>query len=362
MISTKPRADADVANPPAPAPDALQDALKDALIPASAIKRREVVAGPKPNLTATRGDTGGGDETGDTYIPYPKGADRVVRGTTKHEHSLNHWSDGSALVVNSTDKRHNTSDAFSFSDAMARYNKEHPEWSEERRMTMASREDPNMGGDVVSAKRRDGGGAPKSGKKWAGVIKNTNYTSMKVLPGVEADASRTKSEWLGEGFPTMVSQDLTGSGIEGAIDAVADHAAPGAEINLYFGGHGTNAGGLAGINAFAKFGTTGLEVSDSVDYSSIGALAGRAVSEGWHFKAIIDCCESGAVAEAVNDALVPNVESTKTTDYDVHTDEMREKGLPHVKGRYKGDKMEEILFRQFVRSSGKTGFGTIKGT
>jgi hypothetical protein len=361
MVTTKTRAKAGVDTPPAPTPEALQDALRDALIPASAIKRREVVAGPKPNLTATRGDTGDAG-TGDTYIPYPKDRDRVVHGTTKHEHSLNHWAKGSALVVNSTDKTHNTSDAFSFSDAMARYTKEHPEWSEERRMTMASREDPNMGGDIISAKRRDGGGTARTGKKWAGVIQNTNYKNLTVLDGVAADAQRTKGNWVGEGFPTMVSNDLTGPGIEGAIDGVVDHAAPGAEINLYFGGHGTDRGGLAGINAMTRLGGLGFEVTDSVEYSLIGQLASRAVAEGWHFKAIIDCCESGAVAEAVNDALIPDIESTQKTQYDVHTDELREKGLPHESGRWKGDHMEEILYKQFVNPRGKAGFGKIKGT
>lgn len=340
----------------------LQDALKDALIPASAFKRTEVVAGPKPDLTATRGDTGDTESNGGAYRPYPNAADRTVRGTTKHEHSLNKRANGSALVVNSSDKRSATSDNFSFSDALHRYTQEHPEWSEERRMTMASREDPNNGGDVVSAKRRDGGGTPKTGRKFAGVIKNVNYKHMKKLDGVEADAERTKSQWLGEGFPTLVRPDLTGPGIVDGVDDVLSNATPGAQINLYFGGHGTNLGGFAGINAFRGFAGGRMLMADSVPYSVIGTLASQAVSEGWHLKAIIDCCESGAVAEAVNEALKSKTESTQTTAYDVQTDELREKGLPGADERWKGQQMEEILYKQFVDSGGLLGYGDSDGS
>lgn len=80
MVKTKARAKTGANAQSSSTTDMLQDALKDTLIPASAFKRTEVVAGPKPDLTATRGDTGDTESNGGAYRPYPNAADRTVRG------------------------------------------------------------------------------------------------------------------------------------------------------------------------------------------------------------------------------------------------------------------------------------------
>lgn len=345
MLKTKTRA-----RPSAPAPSAIvpDDVLKDALQQIDVPRTTKTIeAGSKVRGPAKAEEAPATD--------YPRDRDRVVRGTTHHRHSVGPKATGSALVVNSSDRTHGTHDTYSLSDAYERYDEEHPEWSHETKLLMASREDVNMGGDVVSARRRDWGGAAKSGKKWAGTIANTNYTKLKALGGVQADANNWKSRWVGQGFPTMGYTDKTGPGIEQAVEEVASHASPGAQIKLYYGGHGGDADGMIGVNAETKFNrSTGkLQTKPSVPWEVISKLGARAVSEGWHFEGIVDACESGQVAERLNDLLKPDVEKTEKTDYDIHTDEIREKGVPVKGGRATGGGLEELLYRQFVNSDGR---------
>ena len=44
------------------------------------------------------------------------------------------------------------------------------------------------------------------------------------------------------------------------------------------------------------------------------------------------------------------------------SDELREKGLPGADERWKGQQMEEILYKQFVDSGGLLGYGDSDGS
>ena len=268
-------------------------------------------------------------------------------------------------MANSTSRTSRSSDQLSLRQAYSRYRVEHPDWSEEKLLTMASREDVNHGGDVVSAQSHSWTSGYRSGKKWAGTIGNTDYKYIGKLSNARKDAEAMGSQWVGEGFPCMNYTNKTGPGIGAAMREVAAHATPGSEINLYFAGHGEEDAGMCGVNADMTSsvvdGRTLFNTSDSCSYDIAGELASKAVSEGWHLKMIIDCCHSGAVAESVDKALAKYAKTSKITDYDIQTDEIRTKGLMMAGGRNTtSNRMEEVLFRQFVNHRGKSAYGKVE--
>jgi hypothetical protein len=71
----------------------------------------------------------------------------------------------------------------------------------------------------------------------------------------------------------------------------------------------------------------------------------------------VDCCASGGVADAVMEQMEVDTKSSRSMDYTIDTDEIREKGLMVEQGRYKGQVMEEVLFRQFTHAGGLAKYG-----
>ncbi|MED5371012.1 MAG: caspase family protein [Myxococcota bacterium] len=350
MVQTLPEKTLQPAPPPEAAADHLQDALSDPLLTRGGpteTTRDEIEAGPGPGDEREIVEL----EDGTPYIEYPDPT-QTVRGTTKHSVDLNAWADGSALVANSSSDEGLTHDSYSLYDAYAGYSEEHPEWSRETRLTMASREDINVGGDVVSAKRRDGGDAPRSGRKFACVIGNSDYKELNKLPEPVKDAKAMQGRWESEGFSVVSFLDVDSSEMTKALEDIPKYAKRGDDIRVYYAGHGVKDYGLAGVNAHsAKVGD--LEFMDGfTQYGVIGNLASDAVTNGWHLTAIVDACQSAGVATAVLDALEPSTASSRSLDYDLELSEIKEKGLVSEGGRKGGVTLNELLFKSFVNPHG----------
>ncbi len=323
--------------------DVLKDALKDALKAAGKPKRETITAGIRGKST-TRGEGGGGTKP-------PTDTSKPVRGTTGHKYKLDpKRARGSALVANGTSYSGGVFDAYSMGSGYLGYKDEHPEWSKEQQLTMASREDPTPAGDVSKA---DAGSAtnPTTGRKYAAVIGNNNYPGDWDLTNAIPDAEAMKSSLNGEGYKTSFATDVGSSGIESRFEAISGMAKPGDEVTLYFAGHGVSEG-LCGSGAKNKLNVidwginpeTGkshpptilMTLSDLVPHSFIGGLAGKAVSEGWHLTAIMDCCASGGIADAVRFEMMQYMKSmddSKTTEYDMTPTDWETKGFATKDGR-----------------------------
>jgi hypothetical protein len=318
----------------------LQDALKDALKAAGTPQRKTITAGAKGMATKAE-QTGGGAK------------DPLLHGTSEHNYKLDPGKGrGSALVANGTSHHGKVLDAYSLGSAYLGYKEEHPDWSEQHLLTMASREDLSDGGDVTSA---NAGAATrgKSGRKVAGIVANGDYFYGRAdLPHAIPEATAMKGALSGEGYEVDYAENQDSAGIRSTLVGATRGAKPGDEVTLYFSGHGREQG-MLGINGVDTCETVDWGINpetgkkhfpsylfsstDMVPYDVISALAGEAVSGGWHLTAIIDCCESGRVADVMELELQKHMRSdddVSHTDHAIRPSEWRAKGIPRAGGRF----------------------------